>query len=110
MSTETSSAEPIPNISKYETLELAVPKPFVYHVQLLRPQKFNAMNKTMWLLVVLFLLIYCLFNYFYNGNADFLSNVNILYICLQLFNIQLSLGIILFMKIFSYFWNYRTML
>lgn len=52
MSSETNPAEaPSANINipKYETLELAVPKPFVYHVQLQRPDKYNAMNKTMWI-------------------------------------------------------------
>lgn len=59
MSTDSNSAEaPAPScaadsIPNYETLQLNVPKPFVYHVQLKRPEKYNAMNKTMWLLVVL---------------------------------------------------------
>lgn len=32
----------------YETLSVAVAKPFVYHVELNRPQKLNAMNGLMW--------------------------------------------------------------
>ncbi|XP_075212605.1 delta(3,5)-Delta(2,4)-dienoyl-CoA isomerase, mitochondrial isoform X2 [Lycorma delicatula] len=34
---------------KYETLKLNVPQPFVYHVELQRPEKYNAMNRTMWI-------------------------------------------------------------
>lgn len=33
----------------YETLAVSVPKPFVYHVELNRPKKLNALNKQMWL-------------------------------------------------------------
>lgn len=33
----------------YETLSVTVPKPFVYQVELNRPTKLNALNKTMWL-------------------------------------------------------------
>ncbi|XP_019872124.1 delta(3,5)-Delta(2,4)-dienoyl-CoA isomerase, mitochondrial [Aethina tumida] len=33
----------------YETLSVTVPKEFVYHVELSRPEKLNAMNRTMWL-------------------------------------------------------------
>lgn len=32
----------------YETLNVKVPKPFVYHVELNRPEKLNSMNKKMW--------------------------------------------------------------
>ncbi|XP_022187912.2 LOW QUALITY PROTEIN: delta(3,5)-Delta(2,4)-dienoyl-CoA isomerase, mitochondrial [Nilaparvata lugens] len=35
--------------SQYKTLKLTVEKPFVYHVQLQRPDKYNAMNQTMWI-------------------------------------------------------------
>ncbi|KAJ8927950.1 hypothetical protein NQ314_019583 [Rhamnusium bicolor] len=35
--------------SAYETLSVSVPKEFVYHVMLNRPDKLNAMNRTMWL-------------------------------------------------------------
>lgn len=34
---------------EYDTLKVTTPKPFVYHVELNRPEKLNAMNKTMWL-------------------------------------------------------------
>ncbi|XP_077283653.1 delta(3,5)-Delta(2,4)-dienoyl-CoA isomerase, mitochondrial-like [Arctopsyche grandis] len=33
----------------YETLAVTVPKPFVYHVELNRPKRFNAFNKTLWI-------------------------------------------------------------
>ncbi|EFA13253.1 Delta(3,5)-Delta(2,4)-dienoyl-CoA isomerase, mitochondrial-like Protein [Tribolium castaneum] len=33
----------------YETLSVTVPKEFVYHVELSRPDKINAMNNTMWM-------------------------------------------------------------
>jgi delta(3,5)-delta(2,4)-dienoyl-CoA isomerase len=35
--------------SGYDTLSVTVPKQFVYHVELNRPEKLNAMNRTMWL-------------------------------------------------------------
>ncbi|KAK9885909.1 hypothetical protein WA026_013783 [Henosepilachna vigintioctopunctata] len=34
---------------EYETLKVTNPKEFVYHVELCRPDKLNAMNNTMWL-------------------------------------------------------------
>uniref|UniRef100_R4G4P5 Delta(3,5)-Delta(2,4)-dienoyl-CoA isomerase, mitochondrial n=3 Tax=Rhodnius TaxID=13248 RepID=R4G4P5_RHOPR len=34
--------------ASYKTLNVTVPKPFVYHVQLNRPEKLNAFNETMW--------------------------------------------------------------
>lgn len=34
---------------QFKTLNVSVPKPFVYHVELNRPDKLNAMNNTMWL-------------------------------------------------------------
>lgn len=36
-------------LAKYKTLSLTTPKPFVIHVELNRPEKLNAMNKTMWM-------------------------------------------------------------
>lgn len=33
----------------YKTLAIDVPKPFVFHVELNRPQRYNAINKEMWL-------------------------------------------------------------
>ncbi|KAL3274824.1 hypothetical protein HHI36_019607 [Cryptolaemus montrouzieri] len=35
--------------NQYETLSVSVPKEFIYHVELNRPDKLNAMNNTMWL-------------------------------------------------------------
>lgn len=51
--------ESIPNMRKmvntkslhFETMSVISPKPFVYHVELNRPDKLNAMNKPMWLYV-----------------------------------------------------------
>lgn len=34
---------------QFEALSITVPKPFVYHVELNRPKKLNAMNNTMWM-------------------------------------------------------------
>lgn len=34
--------------STFETLHVTVPKPFVYHVELHRPKKRNALNEQMW--------------------------------------------------------------
>lgn len=34
---------------QFETLAVTSPKPFVYHVELNRPDQLNAMNKPMWL-------------------------------------------------------------
>uniref|UniRef100_A0A023F9K5 Delta(3,5)-Delta(2,4)-dienoyl-CoA isomerase, mitochondrial n=1 Tax=Triatoma infestans TaxID=30076 RepID=A0A023F9K5_TRIIF len=34
--------------SSYKTLNVTVPKPFIYHVELNRPEKLNAFNETMW--------------------------------------------------------------
>ncbi|KAG8222148.1 hypothetical protein J437_LFUL000730 [Ladona fulva] len=36
-------------LSKFETLAVKVPKPFVYNVELNRPDRLNAMNNKMWL-------------------------------------------------------------
>ncbi|XP_071449645.1 delta(3,5)-Delta(2,4)-dienoyl-CoA isomerase, mitochondrial [Hetaerina americana] len=36
-------------LSNFETLAIKVPKPFVYHVELNRPEKLNAMNNKMWM-------------------------------------------------------------
>ncbi|KAF6215445.1 hypothetical protein GE061_010198 [Apolygus lucorum] len=33
---------------QYKTLKLTVPKPFVYHVELNRPDKLNAFNRDLW--------------------------------------------------------------
>lgn len=33
----------------FETLAVTVPKPFVYHVELNRPNRFNAFNKALWM-------------------------------------------------------------
>jgi delta(3,5)-delta(2,4)-dienoyl-CoA isomerase len=35
--------------SQFNALSITVPKPFVYHVELNRPKKLNAMNNTMWM-------------------------------------------------------------
>lgn len=35
--------------TKYETLSVTVPKPFVYNVELNRPDKLNAINSPMWM-------------------------------------------------------------
>lgn len=35
--------------SQFKALSITVPKPFVYHVELNRPKKLNAMNNTMWI-------------------------------------------------------------
>ncbi|KDR14796.1 delta(3,5)-Delta(2,4)-dienoyl-CoA isomerase, mitochondrial isoform X2 [Zootermopsis nevadensis] len=35
--------------TQFKTLNITVPNPFVYHVELNRPKKLNAMNNTMWL-------------------------------------------------------------
>lgn len=37
------------NTMEFETLAVSVPQPFVYHVELNRPSKRNAMNHTMWM-------------------------------------------------------------
>lgn len=34
--------------SNFETLKVTVPKEYVYHVELNRPDKLNAMNHTLW--------------------------------------------------------------
>lgn len=34
---------------QFETLSVSVPSEFVYHVQLNRPDKMNAINHTMWM-------------------------------------------------------------
>ncbi|XP_055845505.1 delta(3,5)-Delta(2,4)-dienoyl-CoA isomerase, mitochondrial [Episyrphus balteatus] len=47
----TMSSKIIPTSStenNFKCLSVAVPKPFVYHVQLNRPDKYNAINKQMW--------------------------------------------------------------
>ncbi|XP_066906245.1 delta(3,5)-Delta(2,4)-dienoyl-CoA isomerase, mitochondrial isoform X2 [Halyomorpha halys] len=45
---ELSSAAMQPkNLSKFQTLSLTVPKPFVYHVELNRPEKLNSFNHEM---------------------------------------------------------------
>ncbi|KAJ3662721.1 hypothetical protein Zmor_007053 [Zophobas morio] len=43
-----SSAAKMSLQAKYETLAVTVPHEFVYHVELNRPEKLNAMSKTMW--------------------------------------------------------------
>lgn len=35
-------------LSTFETLKVTSPQEFVYHVELNRPDKLNAMNRTMW--------------------------------------------------------------
>jgi hypothetical protein len=35
--------------SQFEALNVTLPSPFVYHVELNRPKKLNAMNNTMWM-------------------------------------------------------------
>ncbi|XP_065213893.1 delta(3,5)-Delta(2,4)-dienoyl-CoA isomerase, mitochondrial [Planococcus citri] len=37
-----------PTIPKFETLNVSLPKPWVYHVELNRPEKLNAMSSIMW--------------------------------------------------------------
>ncbi|XP_030378755.1 delta(3,5)-Delta(2,4)-dienoyl-CoA isomerase, mitochondrial [Scaptodrosophila lebanonensis] len=48
-----SSAEMLPqrsdDVSHFKTLAVTTPKPFVFHVELHRPNKLNAINKQMWL-------------------------------------------------------------
>lgn len=39
-------------ISEYKTLAVTTPKPFVFHVELNRPQRYNAINKEMWMYVI----------------------------------------------------------
>jgi delta(3,5)-delta(2,4)-dienoyl-CoA isomerase len=34
---------------EFKALNITVPNPYIYHVELNRPKKLNAMNKTMWL-------------------------------------------------------------
>lgn len=36
----------------FKTLAVSSPKPFVFHVELHRPSKFNAISKQMWLWVI----------------------------------------------------------
>lgn len=44
------SAQAEPGFSgQFKTLAISTPKPFVFHVELHRPTKFNAINKQMWL-------------------------------------------------------------
>lgn len=38
---------------KFETLSVSTPKDYVYHVQLNRPQQFNAMNSAFWRFVLI---------------------------------------------------------
>jgi enoyl-CoA hydratase/carnithine racemase len=35
--------------AQFKALNVTVPSPFVYHVELNRPKKLNAMDNTMWL-------------------------------------------------------------
>lgn len=35
--------------AEFKTLAISSPKPFVFHVELNRPKKLNAINKDMWL-------------------------------------------------------------
>lgn len=49
MSSEVNPEASSSQISQFKTLGISVPEPFVYHVELNRPEKMNAMNKTMWL-------------------------------------------------------------
>lgn len=37
------------NMGTYETLKVLTPKEFVVHVELYRPDKYNAFNKLMWM-------------------------------------------------------------
>lgn len=37
------------NMSTYETLKVLTPKEFVVHVELNRPDKYNAFSKLMWM-------------------------------------------------------------
>ncbi|KAI8117115.1 hypothetical protein FF38_09175 [Lucilia cuprina] len=41
--------ESITNIPSFKTLAVTTPKPFVFHVELNRPQRYNAINKEMWI-------------------------------------------------------------
>lgn len=47
LSTNTSNNQT--HLKQYETLSLSVPQPFVYHVELNKPSKRNAISHTMWL-------------------------------------------------------------
>lgn len=45
-----SSAQAANEVSEqFKTLAISTPKPFVFHVELNRPKKLNAMNRDMWL-------------------------------------------------------------
>lgn len=35
-------------VPQYETLSVSLQSPFVFHVELNRPERLNSMNKTMW--------------------------------------------------------------
>lgn len=37
------------DIPTYKTLAVTSPKPFVFHVELNRPERYNAFNKEMWM-------------------------------------------------------------
>lgn len=59
-----SSSEILPNnMPNYKTLAVSVPKPYVYHIELNRPDKLNALSHNMWLE------IYDCFNLL-DGNED----------------------------------------
>lgn len=46
VSTEPMSASKVGN---FKAIAVTVPHPFVYHVELNRPDRYNALNNTMWL-------------------------------------------------------------
>jgi len=45
----THAAKDASTVPHFKTLAITTPKPFVFHVELNRPKKLNAINKEMWL-------------------------------------------------------------